>query len=97
MESEKQLELLKQMYLIDRSHCDIVNHMVTLLMKSQMQEKPVSSKDIELCREWIETMNDDFLYISDLLNTHPDFENIVVSDYMIHRSRDDPLKNHTSI
>ena len=97
MESEKQLELLKQMYLIYRSHRDIVNHMVTLLMKSQMQEKPVSSKDIELCREWSETMNDDLLYISDLLNTHPDFENIVVSDYMIHRSRDDPLKNHTSI
>lgn len=98
METAKGLEFLKQMYLIVKNHHDIVDHTLTLLMKSQMQEKPVSSKDIELCMKWLETINDDFLYISDLLNTHPELENIVVSDYMIHKSRDDPIiKNHTSI
>ena len=75
MNPEIDKNFIERMYLTIKNHHDILEHMITLLMKSEMENKAITDEELKLCMEWYNSMDDDYLFISDLFHTSKEISN----------------------
>jgi len=71
MEQQNSSASIEELFLITKNHYDFFNHVMTMLMKSRINNAPISDKEFKICEDWLGLIADEYLNISDRFYTNP--------------------------
>lgn len=72
MEHRNSTDSIGELFLITKNHYDFFNHVMTILLKSKMNNAPITDKDFRLCEEWLGLIADEYLDVSDRFHARLD-------------------------
>lgn len=72
MEHRNSTDSIGELFLIMKNHYDFFNHVMTILLKSKMNNAPITDKDFRLCEEWLGLIADEYLDVSDRFHARLD-------------------------
>ncbi|MCI8373746.1 MAG: hypothetical protein HFI75_15395 [Lachnospiraceae bacterium] len=70
MEQQNASASIEELFLITKNHYDFFNHVMTILLKSRINNAPIADIDFKICEDWLGLIADEYLNISDRFHTN---------------------------